>query len=700
MSNKKRTRFIDNKKLVIITVGIMLILKLSLIPISPSVTSENFGNNVRVDDTGLDLTNQTWPDIAVYGDNVYMVWMDNRLSGIHNTNIYFAKSTDNGLSFGTNIRVDNAPIGSAACPSIAVDKSNGNIYVVWQDYRNSPNPYSVDIYCANSTDGGNSFGTDVRVISDTTGNFQDVPSVAANNGIIGVVWHDWNDDTYFANSTDRGHTFGENKKVNDISIGDQFYPDTEIDDNGIIYVVWEHKIDGNYSILFSKSLDGGNIWASSKKVDDEPTAKQRMPSIALDAMNNIYVVWRNSSQKDADVYAEFDIFFSKSTNGGDNFTQSILITNDIIEDQCQPSIAVNDEGKIFITWLEQQNFPTEENSCDIYLVNSTDGGNTFNPKQKINNCPSFSAVYTPSNAIAVKGNHAFVVWQDDRKGDWDIYFSRSNWEPPMATPISPPIESKLTLDEPNLHVETVLDSDNDTVYYNFTISDQPDAESGTVYYSGWITSTSWKPPPLSDGKWYWHTYTSDMWNITSPNWVWNFTIDTSQSYSVHLHEGWNLVSIPFIQTDTDLRSVLNSINGSYDAVQIFNPNDQSDPWKHHHISKPHQMNDLGDIDHKMGIWVHVTQPGGVMLQYSGIIPSENQSITLKTGWNLVGYPSLTNKTRDIALNNLTFNTEIDAIWTYNASSQKWEQIGEFDYFERGRGYWIHAKTDCVWEVPL
>jgi len=61
---------------------------------------------------------------------------------------------------------------------------------------------------------------------------------------------------------------------------------------------------------------------------------------------------------------------------------------------------------------------------------------------------------------------------------------------------------------------------------------------------------------------------------------------------------------------------------------------------------------------------------------------------------------LSNKSRTLALNNLTFDTEIDAIWTYNASSQKWEQIGEFDYFERGRGYWMHIKTDCVWEVPL
>jgi hypothetical protein len=699
MLDNMRTISIRNKILVVIT-AIILVLTLLLNPKSSNILADNFDNNVRVDDTGLDITNQTWPDIAIYGDNVYMVWMDNRLSGNDATNIFFAKSTNNGASFNANIRVDNAPIGMACSPSISVDKSNGNIYVVWQDYRNSPNPYSVDIYCANSTDGGNSFGTDVRVISDTGSNFQDVPSVAANNGLIGVVWHDWNGGTYFANSTDGGHTFGENKKVNDIAIGDQFYPNIEIDDNGLIYVVWEQKIDGNYSILFSKSVDGGNTWTPSKKVDDEPTAKQRMPSIALDAMNNIYVVWRNQSEKDGDIYGEFDIYFAKSTDGDGNFTPAIPVTNDIIEDQCQPSIAVNDEGKIFITWLEQQDFPTSENSCDIYFVNSTDGGTTFSPKQKINNCPSFSSVYIPSNAVVAKGNHAYVVWQDDRKGDWDIYFTRSNWEPPMANPISPPIESKLTINEPNLEVATVIDPDNDTVYYNFTISDQPDAESGTVYYSGWITSISWKPPPLPDGKWYWHTYTSDMWNTTAPNWVWNFTIDTTLGYSIQLYEGWNLISIPFIQSDTDISRVLSSINGSYDAVQWYDVSDGFDLWKHHSISKPSYLNDLESIDHKMGFWVHITQSGGVLLQCSGIIPSENESITLKPGWNFVGYPSLSNRTRTLSLNNLTFDLEVDAIWTYNASSQKWEQIGEFDYFERGRGYWIHAETDCVWEVPL
>jgi parallel beta-helix repeat protein len=167
-----------------------------------------------------------------------------------------------------------------------------------------------------------------------------------------------------------------------------------------------------------------------------------------------------------------------------------------------------------------------------------------------------------------------------------------------------------------------------------------------------------------------------------------------------LYEGWNLISIPFIQPDTNLDIVLNSIKGSYDAVQWYNVSDNSDPWKHSSIKKPSHLNDLDDIDHKMGFWIHITQPGGVLFQYSGVQPIKNQTITLYPGWNLVGYPSLTNKTRTAGLNNINFTTDIDSIWTYNAATKKWEELGPSDYFEVGRGYWVHSKVKKTWEVPL
>ena len=86
--------------------------------------------------------------------------------------------------------------------------------------------------------------------------------------------------------------------------------------------------------------------------------------------------------------------------------------------------------------------------------------------------------------------------------------------------------------------------------------------------------------------------------------------------------------------------------------------------------------------------------------YNGTQPVVNQTIPLHKGWNLVGYPSLTSYNRTEGLNNLTFDVEVDAIWTFDAVTKKWEEIGEEDIFEIGRGYWIHAKTECEWEVPL
>ncbi len=166
-----------------------------------------------------------------------------------------------------------------------------------------------------------------------------------------------------------------------------------------------------------------------------------------------------------------------------------------------------------------------------------------------------------------------------------------------------------------------------------------------------------------------------------------------------LKQGWNLISIPLIQNNQNLTKVLESIDGYYDALQWYDITDTNDPWKHYKVGKPFG-NDLSQINETLGLWIHIIQPGDTIFLYNGTIPTQNQTITLHPGWNLVGYPSLSNKSRTAALNNLTFDLEVNSIWTYNASTQKWKEISASDNFDLGRGYWIHAKTTCVWEVPL
>jgi hypothetical protein len=168
--------------------------------------------------------------------------------------------------------------------------------------------------------------------------------------------------------------------------------------------------------------------------------------------------------------------------------------------------------------------------------------------------------------------------------------------------------------------------------------------------------------------------------------------------SIHLNFGWNLVSFPYTVTDSNLDHVLESISGKYDAVQTYNSVDILDSWKHHNILKPSPINDLQDLDNKMGFYIHITDSDGADLVIEGPGPISPQSILLQLGWNLVGYPSETARLRGDALNNLTFGDEIDSILYLNNVTKAYINIGDLDEMEPGKGYWIHATSECEWIV--
>jgi hypothetical protein len=177
------------------------------------------------------------------------------------------------------------------------------------------------------------------------------------------------------------------------------------------------------------------------------------------------------------------------------------------------------------------------------------------------------------------------------------------------------------------------------------------------------------------------------------------TFTKKPTYDIPLAYGWNLISLPLNQTETTLSSVFSSIDGFYDAVQWFDTTDTNDPWKHNHNQKMDSLNDLFDVDHTKGIWIHITEPSGVIFECSGTTNTQNVPIDLKKGWNHVGYPSLVKKERSDGLNNLLFGTDINVIWTFESQTGQWMEIGEFDEFVVGRGYWVHSKVDTTWFVP-
>src|SRR3989441_11683715 len=97
--------------------------------------------NVRVNDATP--TSQSEPSLAVDRVNphlVHVVWTDTRTS-ITGPDIYYANSTNGGLSFNPSVRLnDDAGGAEQSTPAIAV-APNRNVYVVWRDPRGSPEVY-------------------------------------------------------------------------------------------------------------------------------------------------------------------------------------------------------------------------------------------------------------------------------------------------------------------------------------------------------------------------------------------------------------------------------------------------------------------------------------------------------------------------------------------------------------------------------
>ncbi len=223
--------------------------------------------------------------------------------------------------------------------------------------------------------------------------------------------------------------------------------------------------------------------------------------------------------------------------------------------------------------------------------------------------------------------------------------------------------------------------------------------SGGNYWSDYFGNDSYKGPyqdiPGNDGT---GDIPYDIFVNTQDNYPLINPYKPLDKYLL-LKQGWNLISIPYIQVEQNLTRVLGSIESWYDAVQWYDNTDPTDPWKHHKLGKPFG-NDLSHLNETMSFWIHITNPGDTIFLYNGTPPSSNQIIPLHPGWNMVGYPSLSNHNRTVGLNNLDFGTDVDCIQWYDAATKNWHFMDQDDYFTSGRGYWVHSKVEAGWEVPL
>ena len=123
-------------------------------------------------------------------------------------------------------------------------------------------------------------------------------------------------------STDFGETWTNTVGISGMDSGSQTPQMASF--SGNIYIIWEQKpdmISNTMEIYFVKSTDWGQTFSSPINISNSPSSTSRWAQIRCSG-NTIYCSWIESV-----TYPESNIYFSKSTNGGSNWSTPVNITN-------------------------------------------------------------------------------------------------------------------------------------------------------------------------------------------------------------------------------------------------------------------------------------------------------------------------------------------------------------------------------------
>lgn len=386
-----------------------------------------FDTNVRVNSnpTGWQL----WPDMAYDSDGViYAVWESNETG----TNaIYFSKSDDGGITWSTATRIPSS--GDGARPAIAVYKSGTSTYIhiVFTGDELGGGGWYPDLYYARSTDGGNTFTTTVLDSDYSSGN----PDICVDAmGYVYVVYTNYflgfDADVKLRVSTNMGASFGS--AINIASTGySEYLPAVAVQGSGasstlhIAYTYAHDNESGNErydtDVLYKKVTNAGSSPVVGSAV-----------GVATYVNRSEYVL-PNSIACDALgnvhivytfnwTYDNYDVYYARSTDGGASFTTTNLVGTSY--DEYQPRIAIDANNNPHIVWQDNRS-----GNYDIWYTNSSNNGVSFLPYSghiKINKDAT-----TQSQACAtilfVNAENArkelCVAWADRRSGDYDIYFA-------------------------------------------------------------------------------------------------------------------------------------------------------------------------------------------------------------------------------------------------------------------------------------
>ncbi len=173
------------------------------------------------------------------------------------------------------------------------------------------------------------------------------------------------------------------------------------------------------------------------------------------------------------------------------------------------------------------------------------------------------------------------------------------------------------------------------------------------------------------------------------------------SCNLTLSSGWNMVSYPCLDIGgTSPSNFLFDVSNKTPTMHTYVSSDVYDPWKAYNPNLPNWVvQDMGSILAEKGYWLYVNDTGSIIINSTITTPA---FISVSSGWNLVGYPTLTS----LAVNNslATIYPYWQEILYYNSTSLSYlsfdnsTQTGDFSDMQPYPGYWLYLTESGTWVI--
>lgn len=312
--------------------------------------------------------------------------------------------------------------------NIAAD-AQGRVHVVWFEQRSGG---GEELFTQRSLDGGTTWQAPLR-LTDAPGDSH-YPTIAATGDLVHIAWWDTRDQgrtvIYYARSLDAGLTWSAGVAISDSPV-QAAYPSIAVSDD-VVHVAYVDFRDGNEEVYYLRSLDRGTTWQPAVRLSAVPH-NSYTPTIAVHG-THVYVAWTDTRHGGATQSLEEE-YFRRSTDQGATWDPELRLTFDPDSQPANswaPSLAA-DGADVWIVWFDQR-----DGNWEIYTKRSGDRGLTWSADTRLTDHPAESV--RPS--ISVDGSSLYVVWWDTRDGNEEIYAKHSpdrgqTWEPDSRLTHSP-----------------------------------------------------------------------------------------------------------------------------------------------------------------------------------------------------------------------------------------------------------------------